>query len=77
MQAQQDLAIRVQLAGRDESESGVEATRPIVARYVTGEQLGAAMGAHELHDLLHDLAAVAFPLEPLVDEQLPEEPGGR
>jgi hypothetical protein len=72
---QDDLALRVTFSGRDESQPGVEAGRPAVAGNVAGEQLGGALAAHQLHDLPHDLPAVALALVAVVDEQLPEEPG--
>ena len=74
LQEQDDLAVGVDVTGRDESESCVEAGRVTVAGHIAGEELGGPMCADQLHDLAQDLLSVAEALMAEVDEELPQEP---
>ncbi len=56
-----DLALRVEASSWGGAETGVEAGPTTLTGHVTGEQLGAPLGPHQLHDLAYDLLAVPFP----------------
>jgi hypothetical protein len=75
VQSEDDLSVRVEVTPWDESELCVTlAGLPSPGTWLVSSFLR-ALAAHQFHDLLHDFPAVAPPLVPVVDEQLPEKPG--
>lgn len=69
----EDLAV-VDGSRRDEAECLVETGWTAIAKRVTGQQFGATLASNQVHDLSHDLTAVAEALVTVVDEQLPQKP---
>ena len=68
VEAQDDLAVGVDVAPRHEPEPRVEAGWAALAGLVAGEQLGASVVAHQVDDLAHDLPAIATALVPVADD---------